>query len=90
MVEVMFVLMVLWLVLIVVNSGFRHTCGGGYVRKKHNVEKYNLDGLDYGLQINKNWIWKKNDEVEEDADETILILIEHQGLKIRLKENKAF
>ena len=53
-------LMVLWLLLIVVNSGFDHTVGWGLGRKKHNVEKDNLDGPDYGLQINKNWTWKKN------------------------------
>ena len=69
-------------VLTVVNSG--------YGRKKYNVDKYNLDEPDYGLQIKKNWIWKKNYEVEENADETVLILTEHQGLKIRLKDNKAF
>ena len=40
--------------------------------------------------MNQNWIWKKTDEVEEEEDETIAILIEHQGLKSRLKENKAF
>ena len=40
--------------------------------------------------MNQNWIWKKIDEVEEDDDETIAILIEHQRLKSRLKENKAF
>ena len=33
---------------------------------------------------------KKIDEVEEDDDETIVILTEHQGLKTILKDNKAF
>ena len=34
---------------------------------------------------------KKIDKVEEDDDETIAILTEHQGLKTRLlKDNKAF
>ena len=33
---------------------------------------------------------KKTDEVEEDDDETIAILTKHQGLKTRLKDNKAF
>ena len=43
-----------------------------------------------GLQINQNWIKKKNDKVEEDHDETIAILTEHQGLKKRLKDNRMF
>ena len=50
----------------------------------------NLNGPDDGLQINQNWIRKKIDEVEEDDNETIAILTEHQGLKARLKDNKAF
>ena len=50
----------------------------------------NLNGPDDGLQISQNLIKKKIDEVEEDDDETIAILTEHQGLKTRLKDNKAF
>ena len=57
----MFVLIVLLLILVVVDSGVPHTCGGGYWRKKHNVDRDNLDGHDNDtLQINQNWIWKKN------------------------------
>ena len=59
-------------------------------RKKNNVDKGNLNESDDGLQINQNWIWKKNDEVEEDDDETIVILTEHQGLKTKLKDKKVF
>ena len=33
---------------------------------------------------------EKIDEVEEDDDETIAILTEHEGLKTRLKNNIAF
>ena len=40
--------------------------------------------------MNHNWIRKKTDEVEEDDDETIATLTEHQGLKKRLKNNKGF
>ena len=47
------------------------------------IDTDNLYGPDDGLQINQNWIWKKNDEVVEDDDETIAILTEHQGLKTR-------
>ena len=50
----------------------------------------NLNGPNDGLQINQNLIRKKIDEVEEDDDETIAILTEHQGLKTRLKDNEAF
>ena len=51
----------------------------------------NLNGPNDGLQINQNLIRKKIDEVEEDDDETIAILTEHQGLKTRLlKDNKTF
>ena len=50
----------------------------------------NLNGPNDGLQINQNLIRKKIDEVEEDDDETIAILTEHEGLKTRLKDNKAF
>ena len=89
-VEVMFVLMVLLLILIVVQSGVRHTCGGSHGRKKNNVDKDNLVGPDDGLQKNQNWIWKKIDKVEEDDDETIAILTEDKGLKTRLKDNKVF
>ena len=38
----------------------------------------------------QNWIRRKSDEVEEDGDETIAILTEHQILKTRLKDNNAF
>ena len=81
-VKVMFVLSVLLLILIVVQSGVHHTCGEDHGRKKSNVDKDNLDGPDDGLQINQNWIWKKIDEVEEDNDETIAILAEDKRLKI--------
>ena len=50
----------------------------------------NLNGPNDGLQINQNLIRKKIDEFEEDDDETIAILTEHEGLKSRLKDNKAF
>ena len=40
--------------------------------------------------MNQNWMRKKIDEFEEDDDETIAILTEYQGLKTRLKDNKAF
>ena len=50
----------------------------------------NLNGPDDGLQINQNWVMKKIDEVEEDDDEAIAILTEHQGLKTILKDNKTF
>ena len=40
--------------------------------------------------MNQNWIWEKTDEIEEDDDETIAIITEHQGLKSRLKDNKEF
>ena len=50
----------------------------------------NLNGPDNGLQINQNWIRKKIDKVEEDYDETMAILTEHQGLKTRLNNNKMF
>ena len=33
---------------------------------------------------------EKNDEVEENDDETIVILIEYQGLKTKLNNNKEF
>ena len=59
-VEVMFGLMVLLLVLIVVHGGVYHTYGGGHGRKKQNVCKDNLDGPDDRLEINQNWIWKRN------------------------------
>ena len=71
-------LMVLLLVLIVVRSGVHHTFGGGYGRKKNNVEKDDLKGTDDGLRIKiKNWFRKIIDEVEEDDDETIAILTEN-------------
>ena len=60
----MFVFMVLELVVVVVHSGFHHTCCGSHGRKKHNVDKDNLDDPDDELQINQNRIWKKTDEVE--------------------------
>ena len=49
----------------------------------------NLNGSNDGLKINQNWIKKKTDEVEEDDDETAAILAKYQGLKTRLKDNKA-
>ena len=33
-------------------------------RNKINVDNDNLGGSDGRLQINKNWIWRKNDGVE--------------------------
>ena len=59
-------------------------------RKKNKADKGNLNGPNVGLQINQYRIWKKINEFEEDDDETIVILTEHQGLKTRLKNNKAF
>ena len=50
----------------------------------------NWNGPDDGLQINRNWIKRITDEVEEDDDKTVAILTEHQGLKPRLKDNRAF
>ena len=58
--------------------------------KKVKVDKDNLNKPDDGIQINQNGIQIKIDEVEEDDDETNAILIEHQGLKVRLKDNKTF
>ena len=49
----------------------------------------NLNGSNDGLKINQNWIKKKTDEVQEDDDETVAILAKYQGLKTRLKDNKA-
>ena len=72
-VEVMFVLMVLLLVLVAVQSGVHHTCAGGHWRKKNNANKDNLDGPYDGLQVNQNWIWKNIDKVKEDDDETITL-----------------
>ena len=45
--------------------------GGEIMGEERNVEKENVDGH----QINHDRIWKKNDEVEENDDETIAILI---------------
>ena len=59
MVEVMLMQMVLLLILIVRHSGVHHACGGNHRnhgRKEHNVDKGNLDGPNYGLQINQNCI----------------------------------
>ena len=84
-VDVMFVLMLLLLVLTVVHNGVLNTCGK-VMRERNNVDKDNFDGL----QINQNWIWKKTDEVEQDGNETIAILTEHDGFKTILKVNKAF
>ena len=58
--------------------------------KKVKVDKDNLNKPDDGIQINQKEIQTKTDEVEEDDDETIAILTEHQGLKTRLKDNKTF
>ena len=60
------------------------------MRRKSNVDKVSVNGPDDGLQINQNWILKKTDEVEENNDETIVILTKRQGLKTILKDNKAF
>lgn len=58
--EVIFVLMVQLLVLIVVRRGVHHTWGRGQGRKKHDIDKHNLDESDNcRLQMNQNWIWKK-------------------------------
>ena len=83
-------LMVLLLILIAVQSGVHHTCGGNHRRKKNNIDKDNLDGPDDGLHINQNWMWKKTDEVEKDNDETIVILTEVKRMKTRLNDNKVF
>ena len=58
-----------------------------YGRKKNNVDKDDLIGPDNRFQ---NWIWKKTNEVEDDDNDTIAILTEHQGLRTRLKNNKTF
>ena len=50
----------------------------------------NLNRPDNEHQINQNCIRKKIEEVEEDDDEAIAILTEHQELKTRLNNNKAF
>ena len=55
----MFVLMVLLLILIIVQSGVHHTCDRGQGTKKNNVDKDNLDEPDDKLKINQDWIWKK-------------------------------
>ena len=70
--------------------------GGGLIvqctlchgRKKNKVGKDYSNEPDDGLQMNQNCIWKEIDEVEEDDDETIVILTDHQRLKTRLKDNK--
>ena len=50
----------------------------------------NLNGPDDELQINQNWKRKAIDEDEVNDHETIVILIEDQKVKTRLKNNKAF
>ena len=50
----------------------------------------NLNGPDDELQINQNWKRKAIDEDEVNDDETIVILIEDQRVKTRLKNNKVF
>ena len=48
------------LIFVSVQSGVHHTCGGGHGRKKHHVDKDNLDGhCNDGIQINQNWILKR-------------------------------
>ena len=48
------------LILVSVQSGVHHTCGGDHGRKKHHVDKDNLDGhYNDWIQINQNWILKK-------------------------------
>ena len=74
--------MLLLLVLIVVQSGVHHKR-----KKKNNVDKHNSDGPDARLPINQNQIWKEFDESEENDDDTIAIITEHQGLKSKLKDN---
>ena len=58
--------------------------------RKKKLDKDNLNRPDDGLQIDQNWILKKIDEVEENHDETIVILTKHQGLKTVLKGHKGF
>ena len=36
----------------------------------------------------QNWIWKKTNELEDDNNDTIAILTEHQGLRTRLKKQQ--
>ena len=69
--------------LVFLRGGLIPQCTLCHGRKKNNVDKDKLNGPDNGLQINQNWIWKKIDEVEEDDDETVVILTEYQGLKTR-------
>ena len=69
---------------ILVHSIVHHICYGGHERKKHYVDKDSLDGhYNHGLQINKNRIWKKTCEVDDNDVKTIVILTEHEGLKIK-------
>lgn len=64
MMEVIFVLMVQLLVLIVVRRGVHHTWGRGQGRKKHDIDKHNLDGPDNcGLTDESKLDMEKNDEV---------------------------
>lgn len=51
--------------------------------ERNNVDKDSFDGL----QINQNWIWKK---IEENNNETIDTLNQHEGPKTRLKDNKSY
>ena len=69
---------------ILVHSIVHHICCGGHERKKHYVDKDSLDGhYNDGLQINKNRIWKKTCEVDDNDVKTIVILTEYEGLKIK-------
>ena len=51
--------------------------------ERNNVDKDSFDGL----QINQNSIWKK---IEENNNETIDTLNQHEGPKTRLKDNKSY
>ena len=56
--------MVQLLVLIVVRRGVHHTWGRGQGRKKHDIDKHNLDGPDNcGLTDESKLDMEKNDEV---------------------------
>ena len=84
-----FVFMVLLLVLIVVQTGVHHTCGGGHESKKNIVDKDDLDGSDDGIQITQkldleiNWLswgrWWQYCRINWKS-----------GLKTRLKDSKDF
>ena len=73
----------------VFEGGLIPQCTLCYGRKKNIVDKDNSTGFDDGFQTNQNWIWKKNNKVEEVDYESIVILTENQGLKTKLKGNKT-